>query len=287
MATVLGMKNKTMQSDYRIDTKFRDAVKKTWSVVYYVLGDTDEREDDIVDAPGLPILYEVYYNGWATGKSVQEVTAVQGGYLWEVLCNFNSEIEGDIPVVDIQWDIEEKDEVIKYDAITGIPILNSAKEPITTTAPLSIPVLSMTRIEATFTATRILLYNNHINQYTFMGAPSYCALMSGPTARKKVVQGQRKWEVTYRIKFNMKINPQTLQPSGWRLFLLDHGTRFISDTDDDGNPIYEKFKTDEEKDDDTGNLDGFGYPLPDGDPEIYLGYNRYPLVNFNNLGLET
>ena len=285
MPSLLGMKNGSLNANYRIDTKFIGATTKTWSCTYYVLGDTSEREDDITLTPGLPILYEVYFNGYCTGKNLTEVTAVEGGYLWEIKCDFSSQIDGEIPVVDISWDIDEKEEVIKYDAISGIPILNSAGEPITTTSPFSIPVLSLTRIEATFSGTRIIQYNNHINLYPFFGAPGYCALMMGPTARKKIVQGVAKWEVNYRVKFNLKINPQTLQPQGWRHFLLDHGTRFKTGTDDDGNPTYEKFKTDTEKDEDTGNLDGAGNKLAEGSPEVYLGYNKFMIANFNDLGL--
>jgi hypothetical protein len=287
MATVLGEKNGERTATYEVDREIAGlGTRKTWSTSYYVLGDTNEEEEDIVDAGGLPILYEVYNNGFCIEKSVSEQTEVEGGYLWLVDCSFDSHIEADIPVVDTQWDVEEKEMVIKYDAITGVPILNSAKELITTTAPVTIPILSITRIENDFTPSRILQYNNHVNQYVFFGAPPRCALMQGPRATKKIVKGVRKWEVVYRVKFNFVINPTDLQPAGWGLFLLDHGTRYIKGLDGDDNPVYASFKTDEEKSETTGNLNGLGYPLPAGAPEVYLDYNRYAIANFNLLNLE-
>lgn len=288
MAKILGEKNGVRQANYDVDTKIvGGATRKTWNTTYLVLGSNSEDEDDIAIAPGMPILYEVYRNGFCIGKDVQELTKVQGGYLWEVTCNFDSHIDSDIPVVDISWDVEEKDMVQKFDAITGIPILNSAREPIILTSPVSFPVLTMKRVEASFDGSRTLLYNNKLNYYTFMGAPPFCAWMKGPTARKRLVKGIRKWDVTYRIKFNMMINPATMQPMGWKMFLLDHGTRFweesLSAGEEGGGWV--NFKTDQEKDDTTGNLDGKGGPLPKGAPEVYLQYNRFALINFNSLGL--
>ena len=284
--TVIGEKNKTRTGTSTIDESRRGAVRKKWSTVYYVSAALSDTEDDVLVTAGLPVLHMPYRNGFCISKAAREENVVASGALWEVTCEFDSHIEADIPVVETSWDIEEKEEVLQWDVITGKPILNSANEPIITEHPSGIPVLTISRVEATFSPSTILAYNNHVNSAPFYGAPIGCALMQGPKANKKIIDSIRMWEVQYVVKFNMRINPQNRQPLGWGLYLLDYGTRYIADREADGTPIYEAFSTDDDDSETVGQLDGHGNPLPANYSPVYLYYNRYPLANFSALGLE-
>lgn len=308
MASLLGEKNTTYEGEITIDGKIPGATRKQWKIVYYVKADVNETEDDVLVCSGLPIMYEIYRNGYCIGKAARETTVLADGGLWEVTCRFDSHIpvpsgggggEG-TPVIDYWWDLDEIEQEQRYDAISGKPIKNSAGEPIQVMSPLTIAILNIVRIETYFAPTNIFLYNNHVNSKPFLGAPSRCALMSGPTAKRKLINNVYFWEVTYKIKFNMRPDPSlldendptTISPGGWYLFLLDYGTRYISYSYPDPDTgvwidVFKSFTTDEEKDEDHGNLDGFGLKLPQGFPEVYLKYNRYPVADFDllNFGL--
>lgn len=281
MAELLGQKNSTLQGSLAIDTSRPGATRKKWSTTYLVKGTSGETEEDILEFGPLPTLYHPYRNGYCTRKDATEVTEVAEGFLWKVKCSFDSHIDAEIPVIDVSWDVEEQQTVQHYDAVTGALITNSFGQPIKVETPQSIPILTLKRIEPVFSGAVILAYNNHINSLPFWGAPAYCARMIGPRAKKKIIQGMRYWEVTYRVKFNMSIHPRTLQPYGWIATLLDRGWTFEND---DGES--ESGETDVDQRPQEVNLDGNGRELGDDQPPVFLFYNKFPIADFTPLGLD-
>lgn len=283
MAQLLGQKNSTLQGSLAIDSARAGATRKKWSTTYLVKGTTDEDEEDILTHGALPQLHRTYRNGYCTRKSATESTEVAGGFLWEVKCDFDSHIDADLPVLKISWDVEEQEVTQYYDAVTGALLRNSAGQPIFVQQPQSIPILTIQRTESLnrFSASLVLFYNNTVNLYSFFGAPPYCARMIGPTARRIALNNVPYWEVIYRIKFNMGINPRTLQAQGWLANMLDRGWWFknaegkkeAAETDVDQEP-YECL------------LDGNGHKLEDGQPPVFLPYNKYVIRDFTPLGLE-
>lgn len=282
MANLLGQKNSTLRGSIVIDTSRPGATRKKWSTTYLIQGTSSETEEDIYETGGLPVLYRPYRNGYCIGKDAVEITETAEGFLWEVKCDFDSHIDADIPVIDVSWDVEEQQVVQHWDAVTGTLITNSAGQPIKVEAPQSIPILTLKRVESFFSASLILAYNNTVNSLAFFGAPAYCARMIGPVAKKKVIQGFRFWEVTYKVKFNMSIHPRTLQSQGWYATLLDRGWYSI---DAEGNK--ESGETDEDRRAVERNLDGSGNWLAFGAPPVFLGYNKFPIRDFTPLGLDT
>lgn len=289
---LIGQKNRGASGTKSIRSNSNFGTRYTAQVEYYVLGTSVESATDAENCPGVPRLYQFVNNLYCVQVAATEQTITADGVLWTVLCKFDSQLSFQEGESEIWWDVEEKDEVLKYDAVDGTAITNSADEPITTTAPLSIPVLNVRRLEPSFSALRILRYNNHVNTNIFLGAPPYTVRCIGPVARPKKINEVYMWDVLYRFKFNMRIDPQTKQIAGWRLFLLDHGSRYIfeyvenpDDPDGAAIPVYKTIVNDEDQEETTKNLDGQGGILSDNAPEVFLEYNRYPTRDLDELGL--
>lgn len=278
---LFGQENSTLRGRLAIDTSRRGATRKTFSVTYLVLATSDETENDVLEFGKLPTLYRPYRNAYCVSKQATEVTEVANGFLWRVRCGFDSHIDRDIPVVDVSWSVEEEMRIQQYDRVSGELLTNSAGQLMDLETPISIPVLTLKRVEPIFSASRILYYNNSVNAGTFFGAPSYCARMVGPRAVKKIIDGIRMWEVTYTVKFDMTIHPRTLQSQGWRGTFLDHGSFRLND---DGEK--EAAEDEVNRQPQLINLDGTGHALPDGAPPVFISYNKFTVRNFAALGLE-
>lgn len=288
MAHLLGQKNSTLEGSLAIDTARAGATRKKWSTTYLIKGTTDENEEDILTHGALPQLHRTYRNGYCTRKKATESTEVAGGFLWEVKCDFDSHIDADIPVLKVSWDVEEQEVTQYYDAVTGALLTNSTgRQPLLVQKPQSIPILTIQRTEALnrFSASLILYYNNSINLYTFFGAPRYCARMIGPTARRVALNNVPYWEVIYRIKFNMSINPRTLQAQGWLANTLDKGW-WAYEVQEDGEEKSKAAETEIDFEPKEELLDGHGHVLPKGQPPVFLNYNKYPICDFTPLGLD-
>jgi hypothetical protein len=105
--------------------------------------------------------------------------------------------------------------------------------------------------------------------------------MRGPFARETDIGGQTKQRVTYRIIFNLKIDPSTQQPQGWISHVLLQGPRYFDNANDknilsfettDGQPRW-------------GNLNLDGTKRDPSLAGLYVPRNRYKLADFNQLNL--
>jgi hypothetical protein len=239
----------------------------------------NDDEDDILNATGIPVLYSNLRQAYLRSKSAREVNS--SALLWEVTCTYDSHLESGQKVRKQRWEGEEVEEVIEHDQVTGNPVVNSVKEPLIITAPYTIPVLVIERLEYLFSPTLILNYSNRVNSAYFYGAPPGCALMKGPFGEEVDIEGTTWWNVTYRVLFNLRLDPDTNLPKGWFARPLNHGTKYLATT---GATNYTHF-TDENDEKITGNLNTNGTARSIGSDPVYLTFNRYRTANFNSLGL--
>jgi len=217
-------------------------------------------------------------NGYCTQKTAREVDA--SALLWEVTCTYDSKVKDALPPTTVNWEVEDTEILITHDMVTGVPITNSAGELIPSTTIYPVPVLIIERVESFFNPIKILVYSSRVNSKAFWGAPPGTVLLSGPTARDTVISGTTYFTVNYRFKFNLLIDPDTKQPKGWFLRPLNYGTKFKENALDVG---YKPFLIEGEPT--TGLLELDGTRRPANYPPIFLTYNRYPIVDFNTLGL--
>jgi hypothetical protein len=104
--------------------------------------------------------------------------------------------------------------------------------------------------------------------------------MKGPTIEPTELDGVTKYFYTYRIKFNTRINPTTLQPEGWLAHLLHQGTMYRASA---GDTDLIPFRA--ETDHTTGNLDADGTARDPALDPLWKTFNKHPLVNFNTFNL--
>lgn len=197
----------------------------------------------------------------------------------------------------MRWSSDTEEDVLERDAITGMPIVTSAGEPINVTHPVTNPVLEIKGyFNAPFDPDVILLYNNKVNSDDFYGAPEGTAFMSSITADdEEVINERRVVPATFTIKFKLREdpdNPGSLMRDTWHLKLLNQGQfyldyvqeeqtvtrRRLRALDENGHPIMVNLR-----------LDGSALPLTnEGHPvadATYLDFNRFTKIDFNNLNL--
>ena len=293
MGTLLGRKRATQGGEVSKD-KDMEGTETDFEYIYVVQATASDDITSILATGGVPQLRQRVENAYCVDRNADEVEHL----VWEIRCTFSSTgssgDEGDggqgLNSVEISWGLEERDEIVQFDTIetdpgTGrpIPIANSVWEPFLTTVPVPIPVLTIKRIEAHFNADTILNFNGKVNDSEFYGAPKKSALMHGPTAIRKDVEGQSVWEVTYIIKFNMRKDPETGIKTGWIRFFLQQGTRYrtapykvagvFKDYTIEGSPA-------------TCNLNHNGTLRSLDVQPLYAGFNVYEEADFDDLNLE-
>lgn len=298
MPKLLGEKEATNSGSVGLVKKNKFyTLQARFSRTYYVLADnTSQQEATIIATSGIPPLLSLLTGAWCMNKQGKEVAAIPNHpvtgvptVLWEVTADFDSDV--DVEEADqspeartpkIRWYGENETEVLEKDAITGDAIETVPGEPIIVEVPVVRPVLEVRRFEIPpFDPDTILDYVNHANSTAFYGAPEGTALMLPmDVSEEKIVDEIRVIEVTYRIKFNIKKDGDSLASDTWKAKPLHHGFKYFKDvadppltwTDERGNPA-------------TINLAEDGTRLADGADPVFLEFNRYPKVNFNTLNL--
>jgi len=287
---------------------YRDSLigtRKRWVTIQLVKPSTGEdpenlTEEDAMAATGVPALRSIEGSAILRRKYAAEVDSING--IWEVSLEYDSHghEQAEPPTgednVEYWWDAEEIEEVLEFDPVSGLPIVNSVGEPLPITSPILISVLNIDRIENSFDPDVNLIFGNHTNSATFWGAPAGTALMTPIRARPERMGGVKKWRVSYVIKFNFRKYPDPDSGEyvfiGWGMRLLNHGTKYkvatLTLTPDDrlipGVGEFLNF-TDMYKNPTTGNLATDGTALDSDDPAVYLNFNRFPRINLNALNL--
>lgn len=179
------------------------------------------------------------------------------------------------------WDFETQDLLWLRDCDTGEPLMNSADEPFEVTSPFPIPVLTIEKFQESFDPSTIVEYVCTRNSEEFWGAPAGCALLSGIRDRRDttvVWNGQAYRRVTYTIKFRVPSIPGVID--GWKEYIMDRGTFYF-----DSSQNKQNFTT-QTGGNITGNLDGHGGKLDDGDEPHFLEFNQFPEKDFADLGID-
>lgn len=225
----IGLKNAATSGERIYDPLSTSGTRKTYRDTYLVTVDsTADSEDQVLIAAGIPNIGDFGRNGWCVAKSAREVSA--SALLWEVTCEFDSQppvVTSNYPdLLQWSWSAEDIDLVVFRDVFDGRPIANSVGEKFTVTTPVAIPVLTVTRIENSFSPLTILNYVNTTNGIPFYGAPIDTALMTDIRDEHAVIDGFYKRRVTYVIKFNLIFDYETGTYPGWTVRPLDIGTRY-------------------------------------------------------------
>lgn len=290
MPKVIDIKNGSVSAQSSLQVKKKRAtVKGSFSQTYIVLSDTlDDNESDILATPGIPPKF--YPSGGylcsghratETTRIVHPVTGVAAA-MWDVEVEFRNDINPEdeqppesLPPV-VRWFGETEEEQLEEDAITGAAIETAAGEKIDVTHPVVRPVLEIRRYESyPFDPDVMLDYSNRVNSTPFWGAPIASALMMPMDVDEETIEGEKYAVVTYRIKF--KIQPGATEP--WKAKVLNYGT-LIVDANGDIVKNADKFGRVY-----TTNLAANGTKLPDGDPKVYISFNRFQKADFNLLSL--
>lgn len=291
-----GVQENSIQGARTIERESITGTRKTFSLVYIVKPSNGESacnmdEEDAMAANGVPSLRSIINNAYCISKSAVEVDSLNG--IWEVTCNFDSKI-ADATTLDASdnpvkwsWSVEEIEKVITRDAVDGEAIANSVGEPLILTRPVSIPVLTITKLKTSFDPDEIMDYCNHVNSTAFWGAPVDCARLASISDEESDYNGGGYRKVTYTIKFDLEIDYDGLQ-LGWSAQLLNHGTFYWQeDGANPGNPIVPRvpipFKA--RGDQVTGNLTLTGLALSSALPAVYRVFKRYPRAELNDLDL--
>jgi hypothetical protein len=282
MATSLGLKNASTSGSRELNPNSVYGTRKQFSDTYIVrAANKTENEEDVMNATGLPALRSVSSGAYLIRKDAREVDA--DALLWEVVCQYDSEVATSTPLppnTNYSWGGEEITQLVRYDQVTGAPIVNSVNEPIPIEVPYPIPVLTIERLESYFNPALILQFHGSVNNQPFWGAPAGCALMHGPFATPEESSGVIKYRVVYTVKFNFIINPSTLAMEGWKAAVINRGTRYKSAA---GSTSYLPFMN--QGDPTTGMLNTDGTARSISLTPVVLTFNIYRPANFNSLQL--
>lgn len=250
----------------------------------------DYSEEDALAAAGVPVLRDLANNAYCIGKIAKEIDSINS--LWVVVASYDSQIENAQATVDWGWTSRSIEKVIQRDPVSGNPIVNSVGEPLLTTAPISIPILTVERIVPSFSPTTILAFENKTNSITFYGAPPGCALCTSLDDSSVPIGGIIMRRVRAIVEFDLSIDFDTGIMYGWAVQLLNHGTKYkVPPTiilTPGGNQVipsgYVQF-VDMFKNPTTGNLNLDGSARDPSLPPLYLPFNRHSRANLNLLNL--
>ena len=267
-----------------------------FSRTYLVVSDNlTQDEFTIITTTGIPPLYALVSGAFCMEKSGKEKMRVRhpstgaAAVLWEVAAKFDSDIdvseqdkqpEARTPVT--RWTGENEDEQLEQDAIDPDKAIQTVPgEPIIVLAPAVRPILEVKRYELPpFDPNIMLGYANHTNSKAFYGAPIGCALMLPMDTNETTIEGAKYIEVIYRVKFKIKKVNGVVQANSWRSKPLHHGFKYFPElgtpaqawNDANGNPA-------------TVNLAANGTLLAPGADPVFLSFNRFPKVDFDDLNL--
>lgn len=206
--------------------------------VYIIRSDSPfDDQLDILQTPGLagiPI-----FIGGSVLRSLLPREVDPHARIWEVEAVYDSRVadpnqtQPNTESIDpeIDWDAENVSEALKFDQITGDPVVNAVQEPIELETIRPLPILRVVKTQLTFDPDIILDFVNHTNQDEFYGAPPGTALMEKIRDRSGVYRGYPVRKVTYQIKFNFNRDEEG-NLIGWTSRGLHLGNKYLPEPDD-------------------------------------------------------
>ena len=231
-------KPSTYDGGYKINDRRFGFSKKEFQTVYQIQADNaNQNEDDILATVGLPPLWLFLRNAYCVSRKAKEVNTQ--ALLWEVVCNFTSEInpenadntDPESAAPQWTWGMETETRERKKD-VDGKLIQNTAGESIAYEGPVVVPILTITRFQAVFDPLTIVNYCNHVNTTTFWGVPPGSALCSGISDAQESINDVNYRKVTYTFKVRIDPETGTLRSDAWQLELLNEGQMELIPTAD-------------------------------------------------------
>lgn len=275
--------------------------RRKFTRVYHVLGDSlSNTETQILACVGVPALGDKIGTAFCINRSATETNTVIGaGALWEVTCEFDSDVaEDSFPSSGSSsgdpedpedptllppkrtWSGETGSRTIDNDT-QGDPIETKAGEKIAMEGPDLTVVYELERYSNyPFNPNVIMLYQNTTNQDPFYGAPSGSSLIASISADEVDVNGVKYILEKWQVRTKIRRKNSTLQQNTWNAKPLNQGTQYRPAANQPP-----KKKTDEEGNLMTCNLNEDGTERLNP-PPIFLDFQIYEKKSWADLGLE-
>lgn len=272
------------RNDGGISTTDGRKYKASFSEAYQVIADPGDTKLDVFQAPGLPLINDLYPGTatvYCTEKSPQQVSPI----FWIVGVTYQGEFgpggPSENPVSqppDITWSDTETSEEIDED-FDGNPIVTANNEPITgVTANIPDQVLSVRRNFSSINLYGISQYRRSVNSDLFQGWPAGTAKLVGYSA-KLVHEFGGYWEVNARFQFREPY--RTTPDKAWYARVRHEGfyvrtgeTSITRAYDDNKEPTVRPVL-----------LNADGTEKTSGDDANWLEFKRYQPLPYNALGL--
>lgn len=246
----------------------------------------DEPYVSVLATTGLPLVnVTVSPSGYGVCKSKTANRRVQNPFIWDVVCEFSSEVDerqsGQDPASDANsWipvyetKFERLQETVTKD-FSGVSIANSAGQPfeVGLTVGRFIPVWEFFQFESTsVTDETIIARNETVNSGTFKGRAAKTLLLTVMSSVVGFYYGSKRRLTQYSLKYNV---------NKWTHKRLDVGTVYLDGTD-------RKAYLSDDVDEPTvilGPLNGSGSKVTGGNPPALLEFDMYPTSSFSFLRL--
>lgn len=314
------LESRTVEGSYDADPDTIFGVRNRSVMVLYVArDDTPQSLDppaceltyhDALTATGVPQIGDIVnLDDPVVGISAREHSPEKGVWKVTVYTDTSAPIpRPDNMPVQWWWDGETVEKVIQRDPVTNLPIVNSVGEPLLLTAPVSIQVLTIERLEYMLgpneISNRQQQFANKTNSHLFWNFPVGTVLChhiaESPAYNTTDLFGHIE---VRRIRYVFKMDVLSLDANGsklgWAVELLNHGTKFKVPQgtimpDSRIIPGAGQFLPflDSNKTPTTGNLNLDGTPRDvslDGTPispaptPIWLKFNRFGREDFNTV----
>lgn len=297
MGTIVGVVDGSLSATESLKSNYR-STKKEYKVIFDIIADNvDETWEHILNrTPGLPQIKQSWKNDGCRCKKrnpKNAKTIVYNGKLtlkWSVECSFDSDVIAEEEEDPTKWPTtlsissQEVTESLERDVETNKPIMNPNKERILIEIPNSYPVIEFSRYEPypdTPDGMRAIIatfnrFKNRINSAPFLGFPAGTCFMYAPQTTREQINGSAYFKVNYRIlvKADEGENPFMARTlcEGYMIQNPDKGGMLESTAEAYGQNI-------------KVNLSLEGLPLESDKEPIFLEFNQYKSVDFNELGL--
>lgn len=268
-----------------------DGIQRSASVKegYQVVCDPDDRIEDILDAPDLPRLGDLYGSTQAIyckAKTPQRI----GPVLWMVQVDWAGEFGpngADTHPVNqppqINWSDVETEEAVDED-FDGNPIVTANNEPISgVTVPLADQILTVRRNFYSINTYAIRQYRRAVNSDNFEGWPPGTVRFVGYNADRQFFRDTEEyWAVTAKFQFREPYN--TTPDKTWHARVRHEGFYVRSATGASGKIVR---ATDETKEPTTKPvlLKADGTRETDPDSAVWLEFKRFGTLPFTALGM--
>lgn len=230
----------------------------------------------VLDADGLPLIGQTSPTGLGVCRSKKADMREANPLIWDVVCEFSSEVEEGSNINDpttdpVAWvpvyetKSRQISEVVIND-LAGTAIANSAGQPfpVGLTVNRKIPVWEFFQIEPPISDEAVLDRNETINSATFKTKPAKSLLLEVLSSQIGYYYGAKRRLTQYSISYNKKL---------WTHKRLDVGTVYLSGGDlepylDNSGKVI------------NGGLDGSGAKVTAGSPPAIRSFEQFTQLAF-------